>query len=223
MSHKKHNLCINAEKVFDWVIRPVDIQTKTFCGEELEELFGESRDLLEDGLCDFLEENPGITTECKVLEQCLEAKEIIQPNGRQKIEVTLPSGEEVKLHKVKILVSGKVKVFIFDGKQCVSESRVIDFCTTQTFFLCAPKGTCVYARVLEGECDAELICCNDTAHLNIDIDFCLDVHATDFVKLEIEGAYCKPRNEFPISDIVVCRPEKSPPQCPLIFPGKNCK
>ncbi|PAM96520.1 hypothetical protein B4N84_01905, partial [Flavobacterium sp. IR1] len=70
MSHKKNNLCINAEKVFDWVIRPVEIERKTFFGPELEDLF-EENEAFDDDFCEFLDKNPSLTTECIVLEDCL--------------------------------------------------------------------------------------------------------------------------------------------------------
>ena len=35
MKSKKHNICINAEKVYDWVMRPVEVQPISITGPSL--------------------------------------------------------------------------------------------------------------------------------------------------------------------------------------------
>jgi hypothetical protein len=213
MSHnKKQNVCINAKKVFDWVIRPVNV-TKSYSHKELSELFDE--DLNE--LCATANGcEPHFRAECKVFD--VEAKEM--KSDRQKIRVRI-NGEDVTLYKVKVLVSFKVKVIIFADGDKIKPTEPIDVCSVETFYLCAPKGTCVDATVLDGECEADFFCCNDTANLTLSADFCLDVQVTDFVKLEVEASYCNPRDEFPISDMITCRPEKEPKQCQDVFPGQH--
>ncbi|ADC48425.1 MULTISPECIES: BMQ_0737 family morphogenetic spore coat protein [Alkalihalophilus] len=216
MSHKKHNVCINAKKVFDWVIRPVNV-SETYSGKQFFKLTDCPMDLCDTDGCfgtDF-------TADVKVFD--VQAKELPQSGGREKMKVTI-NGETVTLHKVRILVTFKVKVKILDGdsKVCSTEDP-IDFCTIETFYLCAPKGTCVDATVLDGMADAEFFCCNNTPTLTLSADFCLDVQVTDFVKLEVEASYCNPRDEFPISDVMVCEPLKEPKQCPHVFPGKKPK
>ncbi|WP_100373478.1 hypothetical protein [Bacillus sp. FJAT-45037] len=212
MSHKKHNVCINAKKVFDWVIRPVSL-TETFTNCEF---FNGLTDICEsvEGCFD-----PGFKVKCKV--DCVKATDITKPGPRQKVEVQV-NGEDVTLYKVKVHVSIKVFVFIKEDN-CDEYEKLgpFELSSVETFYLCAPDGTFVYPAIHDGECEAEFFCVNGTPNLTINADFCLDVQVADYVKLEIEAAYCKPRDEFPISEMMVCRPDKEPKQCPHVFPGKH--
>ncbi|SDB82910.1 hypothetical protein [Shouchella lonarensis] len=222
MSHdqEKHSVCISVPKVFDWVTRQVDLPTISFREPELTDIFpcdetpGES-------LCDFLEDFPGYTTRCRVLEESLLTREVTDPACRVQVNVCLPNGKEVCLEKVKVLAKGLLEVDILDSTgDVICTSDPIEFATIQTFYLCAPKDTLVDAFISAGQCDAEIVCDDTFAQLDISFSFCLDIHVYADVRLEVEAAYCKPRNEFPVTDIV-CRDNKFPPQCPVVFPGSD--
>ncbi|MED1562513.1 hypothetical protein AJ85_16660 [Alkalihalobacillus alcalophilus ATCC 27647 = CGMCC 1.3604] len=220
MKSKKHNICINAEKVYDWVMRPVEVQPISITNADLAELTAGLYDATEyDNFCQFLTANhPCYTTKCRVLEDTLYTQEITQSHGRQKVEVTLPNGETVTLYRVKILAKGQMEIAVMDDDDCFTLNEPVEFFTIQTLYLCAPKGTCVEACIVEGECDAEFVCTENFQQLDISVSLCLDVFVTDFVKIEVEAAYCHPRNELPIND-VVCGTKKRPPNCDVIFPG----
>ncbi|WP_078555125.1 hypothetical protein [Bacillus alkalicellulosilyticus] len=216
-NHDKHNVCIHVPKVYDWVTRQVELPLISIDDENLNDIFdcvGPT-----DDLCAFLENFPGYTVECNLIPDTIYCDEIKQHNGRQQVEVTLPTGETITLEKVKVLVKGLVNVTIFDatGKPiCCSDD--IQWATAQTFFLCAPDGTKVDCHITYFQCDADVICTEDLQQLDISILLCVDVQMETKVKLEVEAAICQPRQELPIED-VVCPPVKFPPQCPELFPG----
>ncbi|GAF13621.1 hypothetical protein JCM19046_1078 [Bacillus sp. JCM 19046] len=221
--HEKHSVCISVPKVFDWVTRQVDLPTLSFREPDLSTLFpGSGSPTPGPGsLCALLQAFPNYQTVCRVIESSLLTNEVTNPFGRTEVEVTLPNGEEVCLEKVKVLAKGLIEVDVLDelGNLIVTSSP-IDFATIQTFYLCAPEGTSVDAFISAGQCDAEIVCDATFSQLDISFSFCLDVHVFADVRLEIEAAYCKPRHEFPVSD-VICKENKFPPQCPIVFPGKG--
>lgn len=221
MSQSKHNVCIQARKIYDWVTRQVDIPLISLAGAELENLFECANNGFSppDDLCTFLEAFPNYITDCEIVSAS--CQEIIQPAGRQQVNVKLPSGETITLEKVKILVSGTVRVFIRDNDTLLCRSDEIPFTAVQTFFLCAPTNTDVICRITYSQCDSDLTCTDTVQQLNISILLCLDVQTVADVNLEIEAAICKPRKELPI-DNIVC-PVEFPPQCPSVFPGKQKK
>ncbi|WLR42970.1 hypothetical protein LC087_01755 [Bacillus carboniphilus] len=230
--HDRHKVCIRVPKVYDWVNRQVDIPlisinklselgfdcqgvtgSATGCPEDPCEIFHyidfEVKCFLTDSLGNPVDPSkPGALT----------VVEIVQPEGRQEVSVTLPNGKTIILEKVKVLVKGFVVVEIcdlFGNKLCISDP--ISFATAQTFFLCAPNGTNVNAEITFFECDASLICSDDTfQQVDISITLCLDVQMEANVKLEIEARFCKPRSE--IDTVGLCPVEGFPPQCPELFP-----
>lgn len=220
MSHSnnnKHNVCISARKIYDWVTRQLDVPLITLAGTDLEDLFECANNGFSppDDLCTFLEAYPNYVTDCEITS--VSCQEILQPGGRQQVTVNLSTGETITLEKVKILVNGAVRVFIRDNDTLLCRSDEIPFTAVQTFFLCAPENTDVQCRITYSQCDTDLTCTDVVQQLNISILLCLDVQSEADVNLEIEAAICKPRKELPI-DNIVC-PVEFPPQCPEIFPG----
>ncbi len=231
MNREKHNVCINVPKVFDWVVRPIELPVISISGtEELEELFPNcpppTPSPAED-FCSFVVSN-NLRAECRVLEDTIITREVgyseERDKRRRRVDVTLPSGECIKLQRVKVLVKGQLVVdAVNENNMVICTSQPIEFSTIQTFYLCAPKDTEVETLVTQGECDAEFVCeLGPTPHaqLDISISFCLDVAVIDFVKLEVEAAYCKPRDEFSLSQ-TICKTDLFPPQCPQVFPGSK--
>lgn len=217
-SSNKHNVCISARKIYDWVNRQVDLPLITLTGTQLENVFECANNGFSppDDLCTFLDQHPNYYTECEVVD--VSCQEIIQPNGRQQVEVTLQSGDTITLEKVKILVTGSVRVFIRENDTLLCRSEEIPFTSVQTFILCAPENTEVRCRVT-GECDSDLTCTANIQQLNVAVLLCLDVQTEADVNLELEAMICKPRQELPI-DKIVC-PVDFPQQCPDIFPSRH--
>lgn len=233
-THHKEKVCIKTRKVYDWVTRQVDVPLRSFSNGELEAIFPSSKcPRNHESICDFftssgmnpqdftircfLSDEDGNRIDPVVDNDALICQEIIQPNGRQPVTVTLPSGDQVTLQKVKVLVKGHVVVQILNANgHVVCESDAIPFATAQTFILCAPEGTTLDCHISFFECDASLICTNNFSQLDVSITLCLEVQMEADVKIEVEARFCKPREE--ILEATLCPTDKFPPQCPEVFP-----
>lgn len=225
MSHrdKKEKVCIKTRKVFDWVTRQVDLPVISKSDDNLKDFFKCDGSLIDD-ICKFLDQHndpKDFTVVCKIDEDSIICQEIVQPDGRLNVTVTLPNGDKVTLQKVKVLVKGLADIAILDENDRVicKSKRPITFVTAQTFILCAPDGTDVECEVTFSECDASLICTNDFQQLDVSITLCLDVQVEADVKLEVEAKICKPREED-IQAIDICPDREFPPQCPEVFPAR---
>ncbi|RAK15349.1 hypothetical protein B0I26_12241 [Anoxybacillus vitaminiphilus] len=234
-SHHKEKVCIKTRKVYDWVTRQVDVPLKSFSDRDLESIFPDSKCHRHDKkVCEFFTShgfNPeDFTIRCFLTDEdghridpvvdndALICQEIIQPDGRQPVRITLPSGEKVTLQKVKALVKGHVVVQILDANgHVVCESKAIPFATAQTFILCAPEGTMLDCHISFFECDASLVCTDNFSQLDVSITLCLEVQMEADVKIEVEARFCKPREE--ILEATLCPTDKFPPQCPEVFPA----
>ncbi|HZG61447.1 MAG TPA: hypothetical protein VEY68_13410 [Anoxybacillus sp.] len=238
MSHYRHKdkekVCIKTRKVYDWMIRQVDVPLKSFSNQELEAIFSEHKCPRHGKtICDFLSEqgfspedlvvrcfltdSEGNRIDTVVDDDALICQEIIQPDGRQPVQVVLPSGDEVTLQKVKALVKGHVVVQILNTNgYIIAETDPIPFATAQTFILCAPEGTFLDCHISFFECDASLICTDNFSQLDISITLCLEVQMEADVKIEVEARFCKPREE--LLEASLCPTDKFPPQCPEVFP-----
>ena len=232
----KEKVCIKTRKVFDWVTRQVDVPLKSFSNADLEAIFPETTCPTQgQTICDFFTSNgfnaDDFTIRCFLTDEAgnkidpvvdnnaLICQEIIQPYGRQPVQVTLPTGDKVTLQRVKVLVKGHVVVQILNGMgNVVCQSAPIPFATAQTFILCAPEGTMLECHISFFECDASLVCTENFAQLDVSITLCLEVQIEADVKIEVEARICKPREE--ISEASVCPIDKFPPQCPEVFPAR---
>lgn len=221
----KHKVCIKVNKVYDWVSRQVDLPLQSISGDDFNDLFDcyYSGPTPIDDVCAYLA-GKTYETVCSLVPGSLLVQEMKQHGGRQEVTVTLPNREKVKLEKVKVLVKGLVDVSIVDdaNQTLCRSNEPIQFVTVQTFFLCAPEGTNLHAKVTNFFCNAETICSGPFQQVDISMALCLDVQMEAEVKLEIEAAFCKPREELDValSDII-CDDVKFPPQCPSVFPGKK--
>jgi len=230
----KEKVCIRTRKVYDWVTRQVDVPLRSFSGDDLEMIFPKANCPREGTICEFLTAQTmdphDFTIRCfltdaagnpidPVVDQdALICQEITQPNGRQPVNVTLPSGETVTLQKVKALVKGHVVVQIVSpAGMVICQSSPIPFATAQTFILCAPEGTQLNCHISFFECDTSLVCTNNFAQLDVSITLCLEVQMEADVKIEVEARFCQPREE--LAEAVLCPTNKFPPQCPDVFPA----
>ncbi|GAC91936.1 hypothetical protein KN10_2372 [Anoxybacillus flavithermus NBRC 109594] len=232
---RKEKVCIKTRKVYDWVTRQVDVPLRSFSNGDLEAIFPESKCPRHgQSVCDFfasnglsagdfsircfLTDDEGNRIDRTVDNNALICQEILQPNGRQPVHVTLPSGDTVTLQKVKVLVKGHVVVQVVNANgHVVCESSPIPFATAQTFILCAPEGTTLDCHISFFECDASLICTDNFSQLDVSITLCVEVQMEADVKIEVEARFCQPREE--ILEATLCPTDKFPPQCPEVFPA----
>ncbi|MFC3884434.1 hypothetical protein ACFOU2_13340 [Bacillus songklensis] len=229
--HDLENLCIRVPKVYDWVNRQVDLPLMSFIGNrglaklnfDCEGASGSKDDPCKVlgkhtvARC-FLSDSEGNPID-SLTSPAVDIEEIAQPDGRLSVTSTLPNGERVTLQKVKVLVKGFIVIEVSDahGDTCISDPQ--PFAVAQTFFLCAPPGTEVVGHITFFECDSHLICDNyEFQQLDVSLTFCLDVQMEATVKVEVEGRFCRPRQELPIN---ICDVRQIPPQCPDVFPGED--
>ncbi|QOR85014.1 hypothetical protein IMZ17_04420 [Geobacillus stearothermophilus] len=227
-------VCIRTRKIYDWVTRQIDVPLKSFSGDDLETIFPSNTCPGDGTICDFLAaqnmdpqnfaircfltDAAGNPIDPVVDQDALICQEIMQPNGRQPVNVTLPSGETVTLQKVKALVKGHVVVQIVSPTGTViCQSAPIPFATAQTFILCAPEGTQLNCHISFFECDTSLVCTDNFTQLDVSITLCLEVQVEADVKIEVEARFCQPREE--LAEAALCPTTKFPPQCPDVFPA----
>ncbi|ABO66107.1 MULTISPECIES: hypothetical protein [Geobacillus] len=231
----KEKVCIRTRKIYDWVTRQVDVPLRSFSGDDLETIFPSANCPRQGTICEFLASQSAdpqsFTIRCflsdaegnpidpTVDHDALICQEITQSNGRQPVNVTLPSGETVTLQKVKALVKGHVVVQIVSPTGTViCESAPIPFATAQTFILCAPEGTQLNCHISFFECDTSLVCTDNFNQLDVSITLCLEVQMEADVKIEVEARFCQPREEL-AEGVTLCPTKKFPPQCPDVFPA----
>ncbi|WP_345242940.1 hypothetical protein [Pontibacillus salipaludis] len=214
--------CIDAQKVFDYVILNAG---GTTAGLDVTLLGG----LTPAVLCPILNTAGNVIANVSVSIDTSECGEISAAN-RPNQEVELDNGEIVTLQWV-TLEKGDIDLTIsFDILsaagvllQAVTGTVTIPAGTVapETVLLCAPEGTTVQCDVLPSSTfTAFNFVCDETTGLTIDLRYnlCQSVQTYDIVKLEVLARLCRPR------DIIL--PEETcepivPQQCPLIFPGPD--
>lgn len=211
MSKKKHELeklCINVNKVYDWVTRQVE-KDINFIGDKGWKKLG-----FDDVTpCPDLEDDFIV----KVIFEDVECEEV----GKRK-DIFVEEFDTL-MQIVKIKVQGNFRIVFFkedDKKFEPIVSDLIPFCIFEKFVLCAPEGTKIKCHVYDSFGFGG-ICCNgdDFQELAVTLVLCLSVQAEAKVKVQIEGKICQPREDIilPIP-IRECPEIEFPPQCPNVFP-----
>ena len=157
----------------------------------------------------YLSDQDGIPIDPFDLSSLL-CEEVRKINGRETIQVVLPSGEEVSLQRVHIRISGYIVVEVtFGTETCTSEP--IPFCKYEQVVLCAPDGTEIECRVTDFRCSACIQCENDIYQsVEINLNLCQSIQAVANTVINISSNSCLPRENF-ISQ--TCSPNVLPPQC----------
>ncbi|MGP4077522.1 hypothetical protein [Halobacillus sp. K22] len=136
----------------------------------------------------------------------LSCTELLQRDGRQERDFTLPNGSTVTLQRVNLRVTGTAMVTFEDG---TTESAEFSIC--ESYYLCAPQGTAIDCQVIEYSCQ---ICTVTTSEINVVIDVCVEVKSITTVTLSMDAVFCNPRAQQ-IDNF--CPPPVLPPQCPAVF------
>lgn len=226
-------ICIRVPKVFDWVRKRIELPT--ICFDKLAPNDHKDWENHCDGFSDdpcrllkcgkafiecFLSDSEGNPLDPAKKNSFICSSEILE--GRDVIG-TLPSCEKTRLQRVKVTIKGFIVIEIlnvFGFPICTSNP--IPFSVTETFFLCAPKGTNAECEVTFFRCDTNLICSEHHCfeQLDISIVICVDVQTTAEIKLELDAALCEIREDLP-PELIECPPADPPPQCPELFPIKK--
>ncbi|MFB5660858.1 hypothetical protein [Alteribacillus sp. HJP-4] len=209
-------LCINAEKVYDWVILQADVSQNVSaedigplavdpCGPAVSNLSADCF-LIDPITGDPLPENAEIP---------------VSEIGERQSRKFAIDRSKVKLQKVTFLKTLTVVVEFsgLDGTTpFVEQSAPIEIEIPESIFLCAPDGTRLLVRLTDVECSVRVNCTNGVlASVDIVLSLCQSVQTVADVTLELKADFCQPR------DILVdqCPSPAIPPQCPALFPGHD--
>ncbi len=206
-------LCINAEKVYDWVILQGNVNTTV----QAADLGGLTIDP-----CGAAVSN--LTTECFLTDV---AGNRLTPNDIIDITETrdrddrpfIIDGAEVMLQNVSFQKTLYV-VVEFSGLNgttpFIEQSPPIPVTIPESLFMCAPDGTDLVVRITDVDCSVRLNCTGTTlTSVDISLNVCQSVQSVTNVTVELVTDFCEPR------DILTeqCPSPMIPPQCPVLFPG----
>ncbi|MFE8695025.1 hypothetical protein ACFYKT_01485 [Cytobacillus sp. FJAT-53684] len=211
-------LCINAEKVYDWVMLQNAINQNVLaaslglppgfnpCDPSVTNLI--TRCYLVDAAGDPLPPNAEIA-----------AVEIGEREDRQFIIhgalVTLQRVTFIKTINVVVEFSGIAGTTPFFG---TSVPITIDI--PESVFLCAPDGTRLIVRISNVECSNRVNCTAGVlTSVDLSLNICQSVQAVADVTLELTADFCQPRDLLAADQ---CGSPTIPPQCPVLFPGNDC-
>ncbi|MBU9713296.1 hypothetical protein [Evansella tamaricis] len=222
-------LCVRVPKVYDWVTRQVDKDFNFMGTRGLDDLEFTCNGTPDADPCAFLE--PGedfivnaIPTDQDGNQIDLDDIDCTEVGNRRNVYV-----EElgIELQAVKLKVQGYFVIELYmeddlNNPFCVSTP--IPFCVFEKFLLCAPEGTDIECHIFD-LFGTGVVCCNNGEFLDLafTLTICQSVQVEADVKVEVEGKICQPREDIiePIVDRL-CPDIAFPPQCPEIFPPKNC-
>ncbi|WP_053217129.1 BMQ_0737 family morphogenetic spore coat protein [Virgibacillus senegalensis] len=209
-------LCINTEKVYDWVILQEDV----------------SRNVLA-GALGTLPIDPGgptvsnLTTTVYLVDPAtgeeldLNEEIPIEELGERENRTFVIDGAMVTLQRVTFTRSLAV-VVEFSGltgtTPFVEISDPITIDLPESLYLCAPEGTRIAARLSDLDSSVTV---NTTAgaltSIDIVLGICQSVQSLADVTIELMADFCQPR------DVLVeqCPAPAIPPQCPVLFPGNG--
>jgi len=206
-------LCINTDKVYDWVILQANINN-TITAADIGALPVDP--------CD-----PAVTnleTDCYLVDA---AGNPLPPNREIPVVETsdrqnrafLIDGNQVVLQKVSFQSTINV-VVEFRGLNgttpFVEQTAPIPIEIPESIFLCAPEGTDLVVRLSDIECNVVVNCVGTTlGSIDISLGLCQSVQAVTNVTIELPADFCQPREVFTEQ----CPAPIIPTQCPVVFPG----
>lgn len=198
-------LCINTDKVYDWVINETtfdltldDVDLPVVNGVQLN--------------CDQID-----SVSCEV-----------EPTGFEVIDRTdrpfVIDGSQLTLQQVVIQKSFNVTVNVTTTDGTVVEAGTFPFTRCEQVILCAPEGTTVTVDFTDVDCFVCMFNCDDatpgaTMDLGITVRICQSIQSTFPVTIEVFADFCEPREN--ISPIASCPEPVRPPQCPVLFPDTS--
>ncbi|WP_406946125.1 hypothetical protein ACJA3J_09285 [Halobacillus sp. SY10] len=202
-------LCINTEKVYDWIINEATFDLSV---DGLELPVGPDGSQL---TCDDIEID---TVTCEV-----------EPNGVEVLgrvdQELVVDGTLLTLQLVNIRKNFEVTIFVELTAELgggTVEVGSAEFTRCEQVLLCAPEGTEIDVEYTDLSCFVCTASCveNGTEVDELDVDvtvrLCQSIQSTFDVTLEIVAEFCQPRDILPIPP---CPSPTIPPQCPVLFPN----
>lgn len=213
MQIQQELLCVNTDKVYDWVISQTNVNTNVTVAD-----IG----TLPVDPCAAAVTN--LTTECFLTDSAgnpLTLNSVVpvtETRDREDRSFVI-DGTEVVLQNVAFQKNLNL-VIEFTGLNgttpFVERSLPIAIEIPESIFLCAPEGTDLIVRLSDIECNVVLNC-TGTALTSVDVtlNLCQSVQTTANVTVELVADFCQPREVLTEQ----CPTPTIPPQCPVLFPG----
>ncbi|SDM76326.1 hypothetical protein [Sediminibacillus halophilus] len=209
-------LCINTEKVYDWVILQANVSQNVLAA---------ALGTLPIDPCGPTVSN--LTTTCYLVDPVtgeeldLNAEIPVDELGEREDRTFVIDGALVTLQRVTFTKPLSV-IVEFSGLTGttpfveISDPIAIDI--PESLYLCAPEGTRIAVRLSDLDCSVN-VNCTAGALVSVDIvlGICQSVQSLADVTIELEADFCQPR------DVLVeqCPTPAIPPQCPVLFPGNG--
>lgn len=210
----QETLCINTEKVYDWVMEESSGSTTIPVGPMPTPLPAGAL---------------GIETNCKLTDETgtpipLNSTVPVTesaPRQNQQFEV---GGTTVTLQRVTFTKTLYVVLAITGtdpttGMQFMVNSDPTPFTFVEIAYLCAPPGTSLVVRISDFSCltvieqDGEGVITGFT----LNITACQSIQSVAPVTIELGAGFCAPREAL----TETCAGPSIPPQCPAVFPGNS--
>ncbi|MGZ0052644.1 BMQ_0737 family morphogenetic spore coat protein [Brevibacillus gelatini] len=204
--------CIRVQKVYDWVVLANSYRNKIALPDDCRALVDAAIRAGQDITISCVEPvSPGPT--CNVVSI-----------RRENITV---NGTTVRVGVVRFVFSATVIVRVFaDGTPLCEFTTTVQF--DQEVVLCLPEPLNEDNIV----CRISALECSPTGNVllggmvQLDVIVCVEIQVEAEVKLEVLAKFCSPRpNNIPVPSPTPsfrCPPISFPPQCPPIFPVRNC-
>ncbi|GIN83977.1 hypothetical protein J6TS2_03630 [Heyndrickxia sporothermodurans] len=212
-------LCINTEKVYDWILEESSASQTVLAaalglpaGFDLT-LFGNplAQIVITGILTDAAGHPLPLNSEVTVTESLPRTDRQFEVDGAL---VTLQRVTFTKTVHVVLEISGVIPA---TGTPFLVRTTPITFTFTETAYLCAPEGTTLSVRI--SDFGAQTIINLDAAgalvSIGVSIEVCQSIQTYTPVTIELTADFCLPR--APLFES--CSTPLIPPQCPVIFPG----
>ncbi|MGP4038674.1 hypothetical protein ACTWP4_02010 [Gracilibacillus sp. D59] len=209
-------LCINTEKVFDWILNEatfdlslndLELPVNPVTGDQLE--------------CDDIDLD---TVTCTVAPAEVDPIEVLDRED----QVFTVDGAEVTLQIVNLRKNFEVTIFVDLVPElggATVEVGTVEFTRCEQVILCAPEDTDIDVTFTDLDCFVCTAACDpgtttevDELDVTVTVRLCQSIQSTFDVTLEIVADFCQPRD---ILTFPPCPAPTIPPQCPVVFPSNG--
>jgi hypothetical protein len=207
-------MCINAEKVYDWVVQGSTGSTTVPVASLPVALPAGATNVVVN--C-TLTDSTGIPLP---INTAVNAPEVAPREDRQfRVDGVIITLQQVTFTKVLYVVLEVSGVNPATGTQFLITSAPIPFTFMETEFLCAPAGTSLLVRISNFSCLPIINRDTDGAitGFGLQILVCQSIQIMAPVTIELNAAFCSPRSLLAEQ----CANPVMPAQCPGLFPARG--
>ncbi|WP_274308273.1 hypothetical protein [Solibacillus daqui] len=205
-SHAKELICINVEKVYDWVVKDLSF-----------EIFPTSPIKFKN-LPDCTRASDVVSVTCQI---CPSSTDPVVIKNRENRTFTI-DGSSVRLQQLTIQKNFEVTICVTLTNGMTYKSCPFTYSRNEHVVMCAPKGTNVDVTYTELDCFVSSTGSITNIHddkitfsnLVLSISVCQSIQSTFPVTVEFLANYCEPRADISST----CSPPSRPDNCSIVFP-----